>query len=49
MDTRNNRNDKSPDNEISRRGFLEIGSAAAVTTAGVLLAGVASGQSWSHR
>ena len=45
MDTRNNRNDKSPDNEISRRGFLEIGSAAAVTTAGVLLAGAASGQS----
>jgi oxalate decarboxylase len=45
VDTRNNRNDKSPDNEISRRGFLEIGSAAAVTTAGVLLAGAASGQS----
>ena len=45
MDTRNNLNDKSPDNEISRRGFLEIGSAAAVTTAGVLLAGAASGQS----
>jgi oxalate decarboxylase len=45
VDTRNNLNDKSPDNEISRRGFLEIGSAAAVTTAGVLLAGAASGQS----
>jgi oxalate decarboxylase len=45
VDTNNNRNDKSPDNEISRRGFLEISSAAAVTTAGILLAGAASGQS----
>jgi len=45
VDTKNDRNTKSLDNEISRRGFLEIGSAAAVTTAGILLSGAASGQS----
>jgi oxalate decarboxylase len=49
VDTNNNRdkisNDNSNNNGLSRRGFLELGSAAAVTTAGVLLTGAANAQS----
>ena len=49
MDAKHDRskpsNDKSNYSEISRRGFLEIGSVAAVTTAGLLLTGAASAQS----
>jgi hypothetical protein len=49
VDTNNNRNkttnDKSNNNDISRRGFLELGSAAVTGVAGVLaMTGIASAQ-----
>jgi oxalate decarboxylase len=49
VDTKNNRNktnnDKSNNNEICRRGFLELGSAAVTGVAGVLaMTGIASAQ-----
>jgi hypothetical protein len=43
-----NKMDEKTNNQkdgLSRRGFLEIGSAAAVTTAGMLLKGAATAQS----
>lgn len=47
MDTKttHNNNDQTGNNGFSRRGFLEFGSAAAVTAAGVLLTGAATAQS----
>jgi hypothetical protein len=49
VDTKNNRNktnnDKSNNNEISRRGFWELGSAAVTGVAGVVaMTGIASAQ-----
>lgn len=53
MEIKNNRsqtdsaNSDDSSNGLSRRGFLEMGSAAAVTTAGILLTGAANAQSSS--
>jgi oxalate decarboxylase len=45
MDNKTNDKTDNKKDELSRRGFLEMGSAAAVTTAGLLLTGAATAQS----